>query len=200
MQDLFADTGANQLPCDGEVYYWGGIFSPAEAEQWLQTLLLQIPWQADRAHIYGRHIITQRQYAWFADRPYEYRYSGILRQAKPWPAIVNKLRQRVEAKTAKPYNACLLNYYPDGAAGMAWHADNEPELLADGSIASLSFGVPRKFAFKHIEQPHKLAFELGRGDLLEMCGATQRFWLHCVPKSKLINAPRVNLTFRQMLA
>ena len=29
--------------------------------------------------------------------------------------------------------------------------------------------------------------------------STQSHWLHCIPKSKKITTPRINLTFRSML-
>jgi len=93
-----------------------------------------------------------------------------------------------------------LNLYPDGNSGMAWHRDAEKELVPDGSIASLSFGASRKFALKHIESKEKLDFILHSGDLLEMCGETQQHWMHSVPKTKKVLEPRINLTFRQMLA
>jgi len=37
------------------------------------------------------------------------------------------------------------------------------------------------------------------GSLLLMRGATQHFWQHCVPKTRKVVAPRVNLTFRQIV-
>jgi len=33
---------------------------------------------------------------------------------------------------------------------------------------------------------------------LEMKGATQKYWLHSLPKTKRVTQPRVNLTFRVM--
>ena len=40
---------------------------------------------------------------------------------------------------------------------------------------------------------------LESGSLLVMQGSTQTHWLHCIPKSKKIKTPRINLTFRSML-
>jgi alkylated DNA repair dioxygenase AlkB len=104
----------------------------------------------------------------------------------------------VEAKTLQTYNSCLLNLYPSGAEGMAWHSDDERELKAQGSIASLSLGALRKFAMKHKKTKERLVFELDAGDLIEMKGETQRYWLHNVPTTKKVHCPRINLTFRQM--
>ncbi len=199
MLPLFAeDPTHNHLPRDGSVHYWGSIFSHSTADQLTQRLLHELNWQNDEAIIYGKHIITRRQYAWHADRAYEYTYSGISRRAQPWTALTAQLKQIVESKTRQTYNACLLNLYPDGDTGMAWHSDDEKDLLQHGSIASLSLGAQRKFSLKHIASGEKIDFLLNSGDLLEMCGSTQSHWQHCLPKSKKVTSPRINLTFRQM--
>lgn len=82
---------------------------------------------------------------------------------------------------------------------MAWHSDDEKELVSNGSIASLSFGASRKFSLKHLASKEKVELMLHSGALLEMYGTTQRHWQHSVPKTKKVDSPRVNLTFRQMV-
>ena len=104
----------------------------------------------------------------------------------------------ISAITKNEYNACLLNLYHNGDEGMGWHSDNEKEIITNSSIASLSIGAQRKFAFKHklTKETHSLILE--NGSLLEMKGTIQQHWLHCLPKSKKVQTPRINLTFRQM--
>ena len=79
---------------------------------------------------------------------------------------------------------------------MGWHSDAEPELKKDGAIASISFGAERKFVFKHKDTGEKVEIMLEHGSLLVMKGTTQAHWLHSLPVSKRVTAPRVNLTFR----
>lgn len=197
---LFEEAEAqNLLPQDGEVYFWPAAVAHELAEQYLQRLQQEIFWRADEARIYGKHIITRRQYAWYADKHYEYTYSGFTRQAMLWTPLLIELKARVEQVTGKQYNSCLLNLYPDGDTGMAWHRDDETDLLQNGSIASLSFGARRKFSLKHIDSNEKREVMLDSGDLLEMAGETQSYWRHCVPKSKRVKDLRINLTFRQMV-
>ena len=38
---------------------------------------------------------------------------------------------------------------------------------------------------------------LGHGDLLVMTGRSQRDWTHSVPRRARVDAPRINLTFRE---
>jgi alkylated DNA repair dioxygenase AlkB len=81
---------------------------------------------------------------------------------------------------------------------MAWHSDDEKMLTRNGSIASLSFGAERKFAFKHKQTKQTVSLILQHGSLLEMKGTTQTYWLHRLPKTTKVRRPRVNLTFRKM--
>lgn len=192
------DSSINQLPYEGDVYYWQRILSQRDALRYYELLLNQISWQNDEAIILGKHIVTKRKVAWYADKPYQYSYSNIQRTALYWTPHLLALKEIVEAKTQQSYNSCLLNLYHSGAEGVAWHSDDERELKTQGSIASLSLGAVRKFAFKHKKTKERLVFELEAGDLIEMKGETQRHWLHNVPTTKKIQTPRINLTFRQM--
>jgi alkylated DNA repair dioxygenase AlkB len=105
----------------------------------------------------------------------------------------------VEGKTGGTYNSCLLNLYHNGDEGMAWHSDDEKTLGENSAIASFSFGAERKFSFKHKQTKETVSMMLEHGSLLVMKGTTQTHWLHCLPKSKRITTPRVNLTFRTMV-
>jgi alkylated DNA repair dioxygenase AlkB len=193
------DATKNWLPYDGTLHYWGNIFSEALAQEYYDKLMQEIAWKNDEAIIFGKHIITKRKVAWYADYPYEYTYSKISRKALLWIPLLEELKLMVEAKTQQKYNSCLLNLYHNGQEGMAWHSDDERDLVSNGSIASLSFGAKRKFAIKHRKTKHKVVFELESGDLLEMKDETQSHWIHNIPTTKKIHTPRINLTFRQML-
>jgi len=81
---------------------------------------------------------------------------------------------------------------------MGWHSDDERDLVRGGTIASISLGAARKFAFKHRHSKETVSLELEHGSLLVMRGETQRYWLHRLPPTQRVSSPRVNLTFRQM--
>ncbi len=199
--DLFntkIDSTKNYLPYDGTVHYWGSIFEAVQNRIYYEKLMDNIAWKHDEAIIFGKHIITKRKVAWYADEPYEYTYSKIKRSALLWTPLLLEIKQVVENKTGQTYNSCLLNLYHNGSEGMAWHSDDEKDLRANGSIASLSFGARRKFALKHKMTKFKQVFELESGDLLEMKNETQSHWLHSIPTTKKVFHPRINLTFRQM--
>lgn len=109
------------------------------------------------------------------------------------------LKSIVERIAGKRFNSCLLNLYHTGEEGMAWHGDDEKTLEPDGAIASLSLGAERKFSFRHRKTRETVSIRLEAGSLLVMHGATQTYWMHALPKTKKVMAPRVNLTFRTMV-
>jgi len=144
-------------------------------------------------------IVTKRKIAWYGDTDLKYTYSNITRTALPWTPELLALKRITEERTKEKFNSCLLNLYHSGNEGMSWHSDDEKDLKEDGAIASLSFGEERKFSFKHKETKEKVSLTLENGSLLIMKGATQEFWLHSLPPSKLIIYPRINLTFRTII-
>lgn len=197
--DLFSDQSEelkNLLPEDGEVYYFGTVLSRDESEHYYRNLMENIVWRHDEAKVFGKHYITKRKVAWYADKSFEYSYSNITKKALPWTKELLELKKLVEDKTEESYNACLLNLYHSGEEGMAWHSDGEKMLKKFGAIASLSLGAERKFAFKHKESQQKVSLILERGSLLLMTGKTQYHWLHRLPPTKKVKSPRINLTFR----
>lgn len=194
------DPAHNLLPHDGIVNYFGRVLNRTEADQYLQALLHHIAWKNDEAVIFGKHIITRRKVAWYGDKEFSYTYSNITRQALVWTEELKKLKAIVEELTGTIFNSCLLNLYHNGDEGMAWHSDDEKSLGKDSAIASFSFGEERKFSFRHKKSKEIISLSLEHGSLLVMKGATQTNWLHSLPKSKKITGPRVNLTFRTMLA
>lgn len=198
--DLFNQHTDNLLPSDGTVVYYGQVLPQALADTYLDYLLHAIPWKNDEAVIFGKHIVTKRKVAWYGDRDFAYTYSNTTKTALPWTEELVALKHLAESVTGTTYNSCLLNLYHDGSEGMAWHSDDEKMLRSHGSIASMSFGATRNFAFKHKLSGIKREILLHHGSLLEMKDQTQDYWLHRLPPSTKIRRPRINLTFRQMLS
>lgn len=191
---------SNILPYEECVHYFGQILTETEADAYFETLLQTIAWQHDQAIIFGKTITTKCKVAWYGDQAFEYTYSHIHKYALPWTAELRILKALVEAETGETFNACLLNLYHSGEEGMAWHSDGEKDLKKNGTIASLSFGAVRKFAFKHKQSKEKIDIILQNGSLLLMKDTTQRHWLHRLPPTKKVHTARINLTFRTIVA
>ncbi|AAZ27467.1 oxidoreductase, 2OG-Fe(II) oxygenase family [Colwellia psychrerythraea 34H] len=182
------------------VNYYGEIMPLSESSYYFERLFNTIAWRNDQALVFGKIIETKRKVAWCADtidgKPFAYSYSGVTRYSIPFTEELLTLKKLVEQHSHETYNSCLLNLYHSGEEGMAWHSDGEADLKEQGAIASLSFGVERKFAFKHKCSKEVVALQLKPGSLLVMKGTTQQHWLHRLPPTKKVSEPRINLTFR----
>lgn len=198
--NLFNEEAFVKLPMsDGEVYYYGKIMSEKESKHYYDALMKEIEWEHDQAIIMGKLLTTKRKVGWYGAQPFQYKYSGITKVAKPWTPALKELLDLSEKLSKETYNSCLLNLYHDGSEGMAWHSDAEKDLKPLGAIASLSFGVERKFAFKHKQTKEVVSVQLEPGSLLVMTGPTQLNWLHRLPPTTKVKEARVNLTFRTIV-
>lgn len=189
----------NLLPFDGEVFYIENFLNEKEQQFFFQALLKNIEWKADEVKIFGKHIITKRKMAWYANEEIQYTYSGISRKAILWNNELLALKNRIEKDFPDHFNACLLNLYHAGNEGMGWHSDNEKTIVENSAIASISLGAARKFSFKHKISNQTISLNLASGSLLLMKGETQKYWLHSLPKSTKVLESRINLTFRRMV-
>jgi alkylated DNA repair dioxygenase AlkB len=183
---------------DGIALYHEKVISDEQIKPLYDELLNEINWENERVVMFGKEIITKRKVAFYSDASIAYTYVSKTKIGLPWKDPLIILKNIVESLTKQTYNACLLNLYHNGDEAMGWHSDNEKEIIANSTIASLSIGASRKFSFKHKVTKETISIQLENGSLLEMKGTIQSHWLHALPKSKKITEPRINLTFRQM--
>lgn len=196
----------------GRLLWWPNAFV-AEADAWFAQLKKSdIPWQQHTLRMFGRELNEPRLSCWMGEFPY--RYSGKTRKPAPWHPVVGDICQRVSAICEQPFNGVLLNWYRDGQDSMGWHADDEPELGINPTVASVSLGATRRFKLRHNLKPelrHKLRPKadghsaeprellLNHGSLLVMAGEMQHHWQHALPKMAACSTPRINLTFRWLV-
>lgn len=162
----------------------------------LSDVVDAVAWSQTPIRIFGRDILQPRLTAWMGEASYT--YSGRRHEPAPLPSALVELRARVHDATGERFNSVLANLYRGGADSVAWHADDEPELGAAPTIASLSLGAPRDFKIRCMATGAQWRVALAHGDLLVMSGASQRDYQHAVPKTARPVGPRVNLTFRQV--
>lgn len=192
--------GTELLDKDGSALLYPDFFRQEEAARFGLTLYQTLHWQSDRVTIFGKSIETKRQMAWYADEPFDYRYSGESHLAAPWDKLLRQLRDLIAARSNYYFNSCLANKYENGAESMGWHSDNEACMDSAFPIASVSFGAERRFLFRHRESKEQREISLKNGSLLLMMPPTQQFWQHSLPKMAAIKTPRINLTFRRFIS
>lgn len=195
---LFSAPGWEALDLPrAEVLLWRQWLAADQAQDCFERLLRTLDWQQPTLVVAGREHPIPRLQAWHGDASAVYTYSGRQFVPTPWTPELAEIRVRVEQACASRFNSVLANCYRDGADGMGFHADKEPELGPEPVIASLSLGATRRFALKPARHPGQaLTLDLHAGDLLLMRGTTQRYWRHGVPKTRRPVAARINLTFR----
>ena len=196
-----SDPQPVQMP-DAEVLLWTAVDLGDEPTALRDALIEQTPWRQDRIKLFGKVHDQPRLTAWYGDPGTAYTYSGLTLEPLPWTPLLTSLRARVEALSQVTFNSVLLNYYRDNRDAMGMHADDEPELGERPVIASLSLGATRTLVFRHRTRgnlaPVKLP--LASGSLLLMRGTTQSHWKHGINRSARRCGPRINLTFRRVVA
>ena len=187
---------------DAEVLLLPGFLGQAAADTLLDRLLHGVDWRQDTVVVFGKRHPQPRLTQWFGPPGHTYSYSGVDMQPIAWPAWLKACKHQVESASGATYNSVLANLYRNGQDTVGWHADNEPELGHQPHIASLSLGAVRDFRLKHRTRRDvdPVTVNLGHGDLLLMAGNTQHAWLHTVPRRAGVSQPRVNLTFRHLIA
>lgn len=184
---------------DGFVRYIPSFLSKVSGDRLLEQSLTNILWKQDQIQLFGKLVIVPRLSAWFSSVQATYKYSGLVHRPKRMPHFVIALLQDVVSRTGIEFNSILANLYLDGSHSMGWHADDEPELGPEVTIASLTVGSARVVRFRHRHKSdRRIDLSAAHGSLLLMYPPLQKYWLHAVPKRKNVITPRVNFSFRVM--
>ena len=204
MMDLFASPSVlNPVPLPGaDVSYLREFDLGLPPLEMMQALIDQTPWRQEDVRVWGKSFKQPRLVAWYGDPGHAYRYSGIALDPLPWTDRIAGIKARLEKLVPTKFNSVLLNYYRDHNDSMGMHSDDEKELGPRPTIASISMGAERSFLLKSkIDPDAKLVkLPLASGSLLLMQGDTQKNYKHGIGKESRPLGPRVNLTFRVIVA
>jgi alkylated DNA repair dioxygenase AlkB len=174
-----------------------GIFDPGSSAAQLTTLLEEVDWEEQRFTIYGRSMPMPRLIAMYG--PVGYRYSGVVHPPRAMSPRLAAIRDQVEALTGRAFNSVLANLYRDGGDSVGWHRDSDYAHGGQPDIASVSFGAVRRFDLRDgAGGSHTM--DLEPGSVLLIRGDAIARWWHRVPKTRCPVGPRVNLTYRHMVA
>jgi alkylated DNA repair dioxygenase AlkB len=187
------------LACGAWLEYDGRWLSPDEADVALAALRDEFVWEQREIVLFGRRILQPRLIAWAGDLGY--RYSGQTLPPRPFTPAARRLLQRVSIEAGVDFNHVLANRYRTGDDSMGLHADDEPELGLDPTVAIVSLGTARRLVVKprRRRSGQGRELQLGHGALLVMGGSCQREYVHGVPRQPAIDSERISLTFRKLL-
>ncbi len=196
--DLPTGEGTELLPYDGSAVIHLDVLSAAEARAAFVSLHDEIEFHQNHLRMFGREIPEPRLVAWVGDPNARYSYSGIELDPAPWTPTMSMLRKICERVAATTFNSALINLYRNGMDSIGWHSDDEPALGSDPTIASLSLGAQRRFDFRHKVSCVTVGVDLPPGSVVVMSAGSQGNWSHRIAKTKRVNLPRINLTFRSV--
>lgn len=181
---------------DGFLLYFPSFLGNDVADDFFNLLKDEIEFNQHTVKVFGKTHLAPRLESFHAKENKTYTYSGNTLESKPFNPTLEWLCSRIEKITNSTYNCVLINYYRNGLDSNGWHSDNEKELGEYPIVASLSLGATRRFDLKHNSKHEKFSIDLQNGDLLWMSDRIQNYYKHQIGKSKKINDPRINLTFR----
>lgn len=185
------------LGADAYLYHWPEWLAPERADRLFRDLYDNIPWRQETVVLFGRRHAVPRLQAWCGDPGAGYSYSGLHLAPQPWLPALQAVRLALSRLLSVDFNGVLVNLYRNGRDSMGWHSDNEPELGCRPVIASVSLGARRRFRLRHIHDRQRThALELEHGSLLVMGAGVQESWQHQLPRSAVVQEPRINMTFR----
>ncbi len=145
-----------------------------------------------------------RKTTYFGQVPYG--YGKYNHPAAPYPTsqIFDKIFERLQSidKEITPTEyTCLCTLYPDGAAGIPLHSDNERVIVADRMIYTVSFGVERGLRVSNmVGRPVEHRVKLEHGSVYVMTRESQETWRHGMDRDPTVTTPRLSLTFRKLTA
>ncbi|KAL7421542.1 hypothetical protein Q5752_003311 [Cryptotrichosporon argae] len=196
----------------GDMLYQPDFVTSAEADEWMGALL-ELDTYQPMLKLYGRTFPQSRHIAAYSTAALSLKYSGSdIQMHHPFPAVLEAIRNKVEARLGVGFNHVMLNRYDDGGVYIGRHSDNLNNLV----IASISLGAERSFvmsprlpsrARKSVAGPaaaelsarRNVKWKLANGSLVVMQGRTQEFWKHEIPKEPAVKTARISLTFRQLV-
>lgn len=155
-----------------------------------------IEFEQRSVRVFGKTHPQPRLTKWYGEVPYS--YSGLTWPVAPMPALLDRIRQRLEARLGEQFNSVLCNLYRDGSDCVGWHSDNEAIFGGDPCVASLSYGAARTFKLREkADHTNRSDIRVVDSTLIFMGWGVQSTWEHSVPRTKRPVGPRINLTFRQ---
>ena len=176
------------------------FFNSNQSDELLNKLIKNLSWESMMIKMFGKDLRIPRLQCWIGDEGCDYKYSGKKLNRQDWSSELLQIRKKIFRDLKIDFNSVLANYYRDGKDSMGWHSDDEKELGPNPTIASISFGSERNLYFRNKITKETISIPQAHGCLIVIDGKTQKNWQHSIKKTQKIIGPRINLTFRNIIA
>ncbi|KAL5247113.1 hypothetical protein ACHWQZ_G019092 [Mnemiopsis leidyi] len=150
-------------------------------------------------------LFSNRGTAYYGDVPYK--YPGGSHPARRLPStslstqFIGAVKQLcVENKLRfEDYNSCMITLYEGPESCIPAHSDNEPSLIPDSSILTVSIGGTRNIQFRQRSPGQtRITLESQHGSCYLMTRSSQDLFTHEVLKPTVDSSPRMSFTFRSL--
>ena len=177
---------------DDKCYMYHGNISP-DLEYNFDKLWSLHPPEYGQIKIYGKLINVPRYTQSYLQ---SYSYSGMLHYAIDLPPEFEPFLKWTHKLFEEKFNQVLVNWYENGQHYIGAHTDNEPQIIKNSPILSISLGAERimRIRFKETNEIVKDIIFKDRSYII-MCGEMQKYYTHEIIKSNT-NDKRISLTFR----
>ncbi len=173
----------------------------------LETLnAIEIPFEAiwnlkpttrHTLRVYGKEVKQPRYTQGYLT---DYYYSGALMKGIALPKELEELYSFAKRYDSR-FNQILVNWYENGTHYIAAHSDDEPQLVNESPVLSISYGATRKFRIRDKETKEIVTdLLLDDNTAIVMKGDFQKKYTHEIVKMSgkkgLECGRRINVTFR----
>ena len=155
------------------------------------------PGRREYIRMFGREVQIPREQQVYGVEEYE--YTGVKLPPKEITPFLRKYldwANRIDKKDGHNYNMILVNWYKDGNDYIGYHRDNEPMIIPDTSVMTISFGGPRKLKIQNNDKQTTFDIPMVNNQYVIMGGSFQREFKHSIPKSSS-NERRISITLRK---
>ena len=147
--------------------------------------------------------LNNRSLCYFGECSYS--YNQIKHEAKPISTIGTYLSSILahihQLLPDFQYNSILVSKYCNGSDYIGFHSDNEPEILEQSDIVTISFGETRVAKFRGLPAAgnfnNEQSLRLNHGDVFIMSRASQNYFEHSIIADNTSN-PRISITLRSL--
>ncbi len=202
----------NILSLPEGVFHWPGHFDAENQVELLEYIREKVaisPLFTPKMPKTGKEMSVRMtnfgEFGWVTDKENGYRYQEKHpATGKPWPDIPQRLHDLWERFSgySKPPQACLVNFYSDGAK-MGLHQDRDEQDF-EAPVLSVSLGNDCQFRIGGTTRGGKTqSFRLMSGDVMMLSGPS-RLAFHGVDRiypntsDLLKSGGRINLTLRRV--
>jgi alkylated DNA repair dioxygenase AlkB len=185
-----------------QTHYFSDVLrNPKEVFEYFSNTDLYNSDEESMITLFGKRINIPRKQMAYGNEGLTYTFSGVTVPAKAWFPLLTDVKRQIEYLLGVSFNFVLINYYHDGSKNIGYHSDDETTLYPDSVIASLSLGQTRWFYLKRKKDNKVFKIRLKDNSVVTMEGKCQKLFKHSVPKQSLniVNLPRINFTFRQIV-